>query len=167
MARILGLAVGMMSGITFIAWAIQDRGPLDLAVGLLLSALFLMWCGYMIPRVRMVLVTAGFFMLLSGMFSSYSNWLPQVEGRVSEPDTTGDLVSANMSVEELAVHGERLIFGSVGTLSGSGKAQCPPRLRARGRPRAGSESGGHCDAGGSTGQRSAVSRARFDPNRVV
>jgi hypothetical protein len=125
MARILGLAVGMMSGITFIAWAIQDRGPLDLAVGLLLSALFLMWCGYMIPRVRMVLVTAGFFMLLSGMFSSYSNWLPQVEGRVSEPDTTGDLVSANMSVEELAVHGERLIFGSVGTLSGSGKAQCP------------------------------------------
>ncbi len=125
MTRIVGLAIGMISGIVFIAWAIQDQGPLDLAVGLLLSALFLMWCGYMIPRVRMVLVTAGFFMLLSGAFSSYSNWLPQVEGSVSDPSGPNGPTTSGMSTEALAEWGEQLIFGSVGTLQGAGKGQCP------------------------------------------
>ncbi len=123
MTRILGPAIGMLSGIAFIAWAIQDRGPLDLALGLLLSALFLMWCGYMIPRIRMVLVTAGFFVLLSGVFSSYANWLPQVEGPV--PPAPQGVRPEEMSVERLAEWGERLIFGEVGTLKGQGKGQCP------------------------------------------
>jgi hypothetical protein len=125
MTRILGSAVGMISGVAFIAWAIQGRGTLDVAVGLLLSALFLMWCGYMIPRVRMVLVTAGFFVLLSGVFSSYANWLPQVEGPAPPPQPQGGVSPEEMSVEKLAEWGERLIFGQVGTLSGQGKGQCP------------------------------------------
>jgi hypothetical protein len=126
MMRILGLAAGMIGGVTFIAWVIQDHGPLELAVGLVLTALFFMWCGYMIPRVRMILVAAGFFMLLSGAFSSYSNWLPQVEGReMSDPTGPSPAPIFDMSTEDLAELGERLIFGSIGTLKGTGKGQCP------------------------------------------
>ena len=126
MPRLLGLAIGVISGVAFIAWVIQGHGPWQLAFGLLLSALFLMWCGYMIPRIRMVLMSAGFFMLLSGAFSSYANWLPQVEGPVpAPPGPSTSQAPESMSVEQLAEWGERLIFGNIGTLSGQGRGQCP------------------------------------------
>lgn len=80
MKQQLGLAAGAIGGIWFIAWLVGGQGPWGLAIGLLVSALLLMWSGYMIPRARMVLVNAGFFILLSGVFSSYANWIPQVGG---------------------------------------------------------------------------------------
>jgi len=123
MRRTLGLAFGMISGVAVIAWVIQGHGPWELAVGLMLSALFLMWCGYMIPRVRMVFVSAGFFILLSGAFSSYANWLPQVEGPAPAPEPSNGQTPESMPVERLAEWGERLIFGSVD--GSGGKGQCP------------------------------------------
>jgi cytochrome c2 len=97
-----------------------------LAFGLLLTAVFLMWLGYMIPRARMLLVSVGFFTLMSGVFASYSNWLPQTRGEVPPVEAAGSGVKAeDMAVDKLAEKGEMIIFGELGTLHGQGKGQCP------------------------------------------
>jgi len=126
MKQQLWFGVGTIAGIGFIAWVVEGHGPWNLAIGLLLSALLLMWFGYMIPRARMVLVNAGFFILLSGVFSSYANWIPQVEGPAPPPpEPSNGPTPESMPVEKLAEWGEQLVFGNVGTLSGQGKGQCP------------------------------------------
>jgi hypothetical protein len=126
MKQRIGLAVGATAGTWFIAWLVEGRGPWGLATGLLSSALLLMWFGYMIPRARMVLVNAGFFVLLSGVFSSYANWIPQVEGPAPpSPGPSGGPAPEGMPVDELAGWGEELIFGSAGRPEGIGKGQCP------------------------------------------
>ena len=122
----IGLAVGIVGGVAFIRWVVQGGGPLGLAFGLLLSAVLLMWLGYMLPRARMILVSVGFFTLMSGIFASYSNWLPQVRGEVPAVEPAGTGVKAeDMPVDKLAEKGEMLIFGELGTLHGQGKGQCP------------------------------------------
>jgi hypothetical protein len=122
----LGLIVGIVAGVWFIKWASSGLGPLGLAFGLLLSAVFLMWLGYMLPKARMLLVSIGFFTLISGAFASYSNWLPQSRGEVPPVEPAGGGVKAeDMSPQELADKGEMLIFGEMGTLHGQGKGQCP------------------------------------------
>ncbi len=122
----LGLAVGIVGSVAFIRWATQGGGTLGLAFGLLLSAVFLMWLGYMLPRARMILVSVGFFTLMSGIFASYSNWLPQVRGEVpkAEPAGTGQKPE-DMPTDKLAEKGEMIIFGQLGTQEGQGKGQCP------------------------------------------
>ena len=126
LGKIFGLAVGIVGGVAFIRWVVQGGGPLGLAFGLLLSAVLLMWLGYMLPRARMILVSVGFFTLMSGVFASYSNWLPQVRGEVPDVEPAGSGVRAeDMPVDKLAEKGEMLIFGELGTLHGQGKGQCP------------------------------------------
>lgn len=122
----LGLIVGIVAGVAFIKWASSGLGPLGLAFGLLLSAVFLMWLGYMLPKVRMLLVSVGFFTLMSGAFASYSNWLPQTRGEVPPVEPAGAAKKAeDMTTQELADKGEMIIFGEMGTLHGQGKGQCP------------------------------------------
>jgi len=122
----IGLAVGIVGSFAFIRWATQGGGTLGLAFGLLLSAVFLMWLGYMLPRARMILVSVGFFTLMSGIFASYSNWLPQVRGEVPKAEPAGASKKAeDMTAQELADKGEMIIFGEMGTLHGQGKGQCP------------------------------------------
>jgi cytochrome c2 len=122
----LGLVVGIVAGVAFIRWASSGLGTLGPAFVMLLSAVLLMWLGYMLPRARMLLVSVGFFTLMSGIFASYSNWLPQVRGEVPVVEAAGTTKKAeDMTVQELADKGEMLIFGEMGTLHGQGKGQCP------------------------------------------
>ena len=122
----IGLAVGIVGSVAFIRWATHGGGTLGLAFGLLLSAVLLMWLGYMLPRARMILVSVGFFTLMSGIFASYSNWLPQVRGEVPVVEkTTGGQKPEDMPTDKLAEKGEMIIFGQLGMLEGQGKGQCP------------------------------------------
>jgi hypothetical protein len=103
---------------------------MTLAVTFLILATIIMVLAYNLPRSRGILLAAGFYALMSGVFASYSNWLPQVRGEVpkeAEPVAAGDIES--MSPEKLAEMGEIIIFGKV--VSGNpvesdvGKGQCP------------------------------------------
>jgi hypothetical protein len=76
----LGLVLGTALSVISIRWVIGGGRPEDVAFGLVLSAFFLMWCGYMVSRARMILLVSGFFVFLNGAFSTYSHWLPQVDG---------------------------------------------------------------------------------------
>lgn len=96
------------------------------AVSILLAALFFMWLGYNFPRRRTILMSVGFFTLMSGAFTSYSNWLPQTRGEVpKEEKIEGDI--SKLPVEKLSEFGEAIIFGKVGGFAerGIGKGQCP------------------------------------------
>lgn len=86
--------------------------------------------GYNIPRGRVILVSIGFYVLISGVYATYSNWLPQVRGEVPEeakPIAAGDI--ENMPPDKLAEIGEVIIFGKlVGgnpVESDVGRGQCP------------------------------------------
>jgi cytochrome c2 len=97
------------------------------AFTILATAVGLMVLGYFIPRVRVLLMSLGFFCLLSGTFASYSNWLPQTRGEV--PEETKAVSGADfekMSSEQLADMGSKIIFGDQGPGQGHiGKGQCP------------------------------------------
>ena len=98
------------------------------AILILLASIVIILLGYNIPKGRIILMSIGFYMLMTGAFASYSNWLPQTRGEVPEearPVSTGDL--DKMTPEQLAEMGETIIFGKVGgfTERGIGKGQCP------------------------------------------
>lgn len=97
------------------------------ALSILFISLFLMFLGYLFPRNRTILTSIGFFILMTGGFASYSNWLPQTRGEVPpiEQEKVGDVTT--MSIEDLSALGEKTIFGKVGGLAerGVGKGQCP------------------------------------------
>lgn len=98
----------------------------ELAVGIFLTAFVLMWMGYYFVRLRTLLMGIGFFFMMSGSFTSYSNWLPQSRGEVPvELKVEGDILS--MPADKLAELGEIIIFGKVGGMDarGIGKGQCP------------------------------------------
>jgi cytochrome c2 len=98
----------------------------QVAILILSAAVFLMLLGYNIPRARMLLMSIGFFTLMSGAFTSYSNWLPQTRGEVpEETKVEGDI--SKLPVEKLSEMGEAIIFGKVGGFDerGIGKGQCP------------------------------------------
>ena len=60
-----------------------------LAGSILFGAIFLLFLGYTFTRVRMIFMSAGFFILLTGVFTSYANWLPQtVPDIVVDPEKT-------------------------------------------------------------------------------
>lgn len=98
---------------------------LELAVWLFIVAFLIMLLGYNLPKTRTLLVSMGFFTLMSAAFGGYSNWLPQTRGEVPEETSfEGDITA--LPVEELAAIGEKIIFGDEGLAKrGIGKGQCP------------------------------------------
>lgn len=97
------------------------------AVSILLFAILLMYLGYWFPKMRVFLLSIGFYCLMSGIFASYSNWLPQTRGEV--PPIEKGVSSADiekMPTEKLAEMGSKIIFGDQGVGQGHiGKGQCP------------------------------------------
>ena len=96
------------------------------ALGLLVLAGLMMLLGYNLPRTRGLLMSVGFFTLMSGAFASYSNWLPQTRGEVPDDAPKVEDIS-KLPVEKLSEMGEMIIFGKVGGFDerGIGKGQCP------------------------------------------
>ncbi len=87
-------------------------------------SIVLLILGYNLARVRMILMSVGFFALITGAFATYSNWLPQVEGTVPEEvKLTGDVES--MSPDKLAELGATIVWQDPGKQEGGGKGQCP------------------------------------------
>ncbi|MBI3611166.1 MAG: nitric oxide reductase [Nitrospirae bacterium] len=98
-----------------------------LAVTILFSAIALFILGYNLPRVRGLLTAIGFYMVMTGIFASYSNWLPQTRGEVP-PVIKMDIGAIDtMPTDKLSEMGETIIFGKVGGFAerGIGKGQCP------------------------------------------
>lgn len=99
-----------------------------LSVAILITPVVLYILAYNLPRARGILAAIGFYMIMTGIFASYSNWLPQSRGEVPPP---APKISASavdtMPVEKLAEMGEAVIFGKVGGFAerGIGKGQCP------------------------------------------
>jgi hypothetical protein len=108
---------------------IETVSQMAVAILILIMSFVVLLLGYNMPKSRVILVSIGFFTLMSGVYASYSNWLPQVRGEVpvEAPAIEGDI--ASMSPEKLAEMGETIIFGRV--VGGNpndgdvGKAQCP------------------------------------------
>jgi len=101
--------------------------PWVLAVTILLSAFLFFVLANRFPRGRSLLLAMGFYMVLTGIFAAYSNWLPQVEGKPPDivPTELGSVDT--MPVEKRAELGETIIFGRVGgsEVREIGKGQCP------------------------------------------
>lgn len=98
-----------------------------LAVTILFSAIALFVLGYNLPRVRGLLTAIGFYMVMTGTFASYSNWLPQTRGEVPPVIKIDVGAIDTMPTDKLAEMGETIIFGKVGGFAerGIGKGQCP------------------------------------------
>ncbi|MGH7273169.1 MAG: nitric oxide reductase, partial [Nitrospiria bacterium] len=96
------------------------------SLGILVVAGLFMLLGYNLPRTRGLLMSVGFFTLMSGAFASYSNWLPQTRGEVPDDSPKVEDIS-KLPVEKLSEMGEMIIFGKVGGFDerGIGKGQCP------------------------------------------
>ncbi|MHB8482048.1 MAG: cytochrome c family protein [Nitrospiria bacterium] len=98
---------------------------LTFALSMLGTALFLMAISTKLRGAQSLVLTMGFFMLVTGGFASYSNWLPQTRGEV--PPETSEIIGNvdTMSTEKLAEMGAKIIFDDPGTMTGAGKGQCP------------------------------------------
>ena len=99
-----------------------------LSVTILFSSIALFILAYNLPRVRGLLVAIGFYMIMTGVFASYSNWLPQTRGEVPPPAAKMEAGAVDaMPTDKLAEMGESIIFGKVGGFAerGIGKGQCP------------------------------------------
>ncbi|MBI3597624.1 MAG: nitric oxide reductase [Nitrospirae bacterium] len=99
-----------------------------LAVTILLSSIVLFILAYNLPRIRGILMAIGFYMVMTGIFASYSNWLPQTRGEVPPPPPKMEAGAVDtMPVDKLAEMGEAVIFGKVGGFAerGIGPGQCP------------------------------------------
>ena len=99
-----------------------------LAASILFGAIFLLFLGYNFIRVRMILVSAGFFILLTGVFTSYANWLPQTPPDIVDGEEVGPRLGLEgKTVEEIAEMGKNIIFGKKrgGGERSIGKGQCP------------------------------------------
>jgi cytochrome c2 len=77
-------------------------------------------------RLRIVFRTAGIILSVSAATASYANWLPQTEGGHPTPEVK--LTVDNMTPQQLADEGEKIIFGGIGKSKEQGavgKGQCP------------------------------------------
>lgn len=73
-----------------------------------------------------LLKIGGFMFLVAAGLSGYGNWLPQVEGGFPPPEVK--LAFGDLTPEQLADEGEKIIFGGIGQskVQGAiGKGQCP------------------------------------------
>ena len=97
-----------------------------LSVYILLSSLLLFLIAYNFVKVRGIMMAAGFYLVMTGVFATYSNWLPQSRGEVPPPPKVLTGIDS-MPVDKLADLGEEIIFGKVGGFAegGKGKGQCP------------------------------------------
>ena len=96
--------------------------PLSL---LLLTALTFLLAGHF-GKIRTFLRVSGTMILLSAVLSGFGNWLPQVEGGFPTPHIPLD--AYNMTPQQLADEGEKIIFGGLGqsNVQGAiGRGQCP------------------------------------------
>ena len=99
-----------------------------LAVSILLSAVVLFVLSYNLPKLRGLLSAIGFYAILTGIFTSYSNWLPQTRGEVPPKPVPGNSIDVDkLTTEKLSEMGESVIFGKVGGYveRGIGQGQCP------------------------------------------
>lgn len=99
-----------------------------LSVVILFGSIALFFLAYNLPSVRGLFVAVGFYMVMTGIFATYSNWLPQSRGEVPPPAPKIDPSAVDtMPVDKLAEMGETIIFGKVGGFAerGIGKGQCP------------------------------------------
>ena len=98
---------------------------LTLALSMLGTALFLMAISSKLKGAQFLILTMGFFMLVTGGFASYANWLPQTRGEVPVDSPAGSIDVDSMSKDKLAELGAKIIFEDPGTMTGPGKGQCP------------------------------------------
>ena len=94
------------------------------ALSMLGVALVLIVISTKLKGAKSLVVTMGFFLLVTGGFASYSNWLPQTRGEVPPETSSIGNVDA-MTTEKLAEMGASIIFDNPGTMTGAGKGQCP------------------------------------------
>ena len=72
---------------------------------------------------KSLVLTIGFFMLVTGGFASYANWLPQTRGEVPPELDTSKIDVNNMPTDKLADLGASIIFDDPKALKGAGKGQ--------------------------------------------
>ena len=63
-------------------------------------------------RLRIVFRTAGIILAVSAATASYANWLPQAKGGYPTPEVK--LTVDQMTPQQLADEGEKIIFGGIG-----------------------------------------------------
>jgi hypothetical protein len=77
-------------------------------------------------RLRIVFRTAGIILAVSAATASYANWLPQAKSGYPTPEVK--LTLDDMTPQQLADEGEKIIFGGIGKSKEQGavgKGQCP------------------------------------------
>lgn len=77
-------------------------------------------------RLRAVFRTAGLILVVTAATASYANWLPQTKGGYPTPEVK--LTFDDMTPQQLADEGEKIIFGGIGQskVQGAiGRGQCP------------------------------------------
>jgi hypothetical protein len=95
------------------------------ALLILAVALLVMSIATKLRAGKSLVLTIGFFMLVTGGFASYANWLPQTRGEVPPELDTSKIDVNNMPTDKLADLGASIIFDDPKALKGAGKGQCP------------------------------------------
>ncbi|MBI3604844.1 MAG: nitric oxide reductase [Nitrospirae bacterium] len=98
---------------------------LTFALSLLGIAIAIMVLGSKIKTGKSLVFTIGFFMLVTGGFASYANWLPQTRGEVPAAVDTSSINVDTLSTDKLADMGAKIIFDDAAAMKGAGKGQCP------------------------------------------
>ena len=97
-----------------------------LPVSLVMVTALAFMMGIYFTNISALLKIGGFMFFVAAGLSGYGNWLPQVEGGFPPPEVK--LSFGDLTPEQLADEGEKLIFGGLGqsSVQGSiGKGQCP------------------------------------------
>ena len=98
------------------------------AIAISVLALVFLMLGYFIPRAKVLMQSIGIYFVMTALFASYSNWLPQVRGEVPQETKIDPNDILNMPTDKLSEMGETIIFGGVGGMDArrtDGKGQCP------------------------------------------
>jgi cytochrome c2 len=98
---------------------------LTFALSLLGIAIAILALGSKIKTGGSLVFTIGFFMLVTGGFASYANWLPQTKGEVPAAVDTSSINVDTMPTDKLADMGAKIIFEDAAAMKGAGKGQCP------------------------------------------
>jgi hypothetical protein len=99
-----------------------------LTITILLFSVILIAAKYPLPKIRVSLLTLGFWVIMTGIMFGDSTRLPQLWGGEPRPVQALDpSLVYSMTTKELTDLGEVIIFGEVGGFEkrGIGKGQCP------------------------------------------